>query len=160
MSFIARTAWVALLLFVAGELFAFTVEYGDLFKVSDIENKNGIPVLPLTRGKYDNIRVLDKETFEFLKACSQVCTQTSGQGLVEVRELRPAKTREGMWIVDVAIDEKWLITFLVFSRKNTYEIQQPKDFNFLDTDLKGKVEKLIIDSIQRSHSPAKQENPR
>ena len=158
MIWIARTALVVLWLCVAGELCALTVEYGNLFKVSDVQHKNGRPVLPLTREQYDNIRVLDKETFEFLKHCRQNCTQPSGEGSVQVREVRPAKTRDGMWIADVSIDGKWLITFLVFRHAAAYEVKQPEHFDFLDIVLKGRVEKLIVDSIKKNNSTAKQEN--
>jgi hypothetical protein len=101
---------------------------------------------------------LDKETFEFLKHCRQNCTQPSGEGAVQVREVRPAKTRDGMWIADVSIDGKWLITFLVFRHAAAYEVKQPEHFDFLDIVLKGRVEKLIVDSIKKNNSTAKQEN--
>ncbi|MBR4592565.1 MAG: hypothetical protein IKO35_05095, partial [Elusimicrobiaceae bacterium] len=66
--FLAKRAVVLgwCLLSVLG-LRAFDLQYGSLFQVSGITLQNGSPVLPLTRGKYVNVRVLDKDTFDFLK---------------------------------------------------------------------------------------------
>ena len=97
---------------------AFDLQYGALFSVTGIELKNNRPVLPLTRGKYANVRVLDKETFALLKSCAPSCQQKDVDGNTEIKSFRAAKTRTDMWIADVAVDERWLLTFLVFKNKD------------------------------------------
>ena len=157
MKFLARMACIALCLCTAGELCALTLQYGKLFSVSAVRQQNGLPVLPLSRGKYANIRVLEKETFELLKTCGQKCTQPSGEGVVKMAEIRPAKTRKEMWIADVSFDGKWLITFLVFARDNGYDIKLPEHFEFLDSALQGRVEDLIETEIKNLSSQPRQE---
>ena len=67
--FYKRIVLLGLCLWASSGLCAFTLQYGSLFKVADITlSQEGKPVLPLARGKYANIRVLTKDTFEMLKS--------------------------------------------------------------------------------------------
>lgn len=122
---------------------AFDVSYGSLFQISHISRRNGIVVLPLSRGKYANIRVLERETFDFLTACPEACVQDAAAGEVKVEDFRAAKTREGMWIADVSFDGRWLITFLVFQNKDDYSVKPPENFHFLDDGLRRRTETTL-----------------
>ena len=122
-----RAVVLGLCLLGAVWLRAFDVQYGSLFKITGIGLEKGRPVLPLSRGKYANVRVLDKSTFDLLKTCAPACKQESAAGEVRLQEVRAAKTRPGMWIADVAVDGKWLLTFLVFQQKDGFSFIVPQD---------------------------------
>ncbi len=141
--FWGRTVLTVFLLFVSGGLCAFDLEYGSWFRVEDISMQEGRPVLPLERGQYANLRVLDEETFSFLKTCSADCLQENVSADPELFEIRAALTRPGMWIADVSFDGKWLVTFLVFQNKDGYVVKEPDNFVFLDSRLKQKVERML-----------------
>ena len=147
--FCKRIVLLGLCLFVAPGLCAFTLQYGTLFQVADITlSQAGKPVLPLSRGKYANVRVLDKDTFEILKKCPALCRQTADKGEMVIHDFRPAKTRPGMWIAQVSYDEKWLVTFLIFQNKKGFGVVAPEHFVFLDKDLKARTEKLLSSRAQ------------
>lgn len=161
MRFLGRAVFapaVCLLLGVGG-LRALDVSYGSLFRVSGVSRPEGKAVLPLSRGKYANVRVLDWETLEFVNACTEPCVQDAGPGRIKTADFRPAKTRGGMWIADVAFDGKWLITFLVFQNKNGYGVKPPEEFIFLDENLRGRVEKALGALAGQNPSPAREEKP-
>lgn len=122
-----RAAVLAVILLSALGLRAFDLQYGSLFTVHGITLHKGRPVLPLSRGKYANVRVLDKGTFEFLKTCAPACVQADAGGKVRVHHVRAAKTRPDMWIADVAVDERWLLTLLVFKHKDEFSFVLPQD---------------------------------
>ena len=136
-------AALGLFLFCCQGVGAFDLEYGTLFRVSGIALKQNRPVLPLTRGKYANVRVLDKATFETLKACPSLCRQEKGEGELQIRSFRAAKTRAGMWIADVAVDQKWLLTFLVFQKEGQFSFVVPQAVTVLDPNWLSRVEQLL-----------------
>ena len=68
-------------------LCAFDLQYGSLFNVKGITLKNGLPVLPTSRGKYANVRVLDKGTFELLRTCPADCKQPAADGQVQISHM-------------------------------------------------------------------------
>lgn len=150
MFWIKRTALAAVLLSVSCGLCAFDLQYGSFFKVSQISLQGGRPVLPLARGKYANVRVLDKETFSFLKTCSGVCRQEEESAAPRVYEIRAALTRKGMWIADVSFGDKWLVTFLIFQNLDGYGIVEPENFTFLDSRLKKQVHQLLAQAAGKS----------
>ncbi|MCQ2410754.1 MAG: hypothetical protein MJ053_04570 [Elusimicrobiaceae bacterium] len=123
---------------------AFDLQYGTLFKVSGITlSSDGLPVLPLARGKYANVRVLDKNTFEFLQTCAASCKQQEAAGQTEVISFRAAKTRPDMWIADVAVDNRWSLTFLVFKNKSGFSVVTPSDITVRDRMWLSHVEQLL-----------------
>lgn len=136
---------------------ALTVSYGDLFEVSGVFRAADKVLFPLTRGKYANIRILTRETLEFVKACPEFCVQDAGSGEIKVEEIRAAKTRGGMWIADVSVDGHWLITFLIFQNKNGYGIKPPDEVRFLDKGLLVRTEEALASSADKLR--AKEETP-
>ena len=124
-------------------LCAFDLQYGSLFNVKGITLKNGLPVLPLSRGKYANVRVLDKETFELLRTCGAVCKQPVAEGQLDISHIRPAKTRPDMWIADVSVDKKWLLTFLVFKKGEEVSFISPEGVEILDAPWLSRVRNLL-----------------
>lgn len=145
MRFLRRAAFALAVLFCPWTLRAFDVLYGSLFQISNVSRLEGKTLLPLSRGKYANIRVLTRETLRFITACPEPCVQDAGAGKIKAEEFRAAQTRGGMWIADVSFDGKWLITFLVFQNKNGYAVKPPENFLFLDKNLRRRVEKILTD---------------
>ncbi len=125
---------------------AFDLQYGSLFTVRGITLNKGRPVLPLSRGKYANVRVLDKDTFALLKTCDPSCAQ-EGVGKIQLRQLRAAKTRPDMWIADVSVDEKWLLTFLVFKNKDGFSFIVPQDVRIVKERWLDEIKALIQTQI-------------
>ncbi len=142
-----RAAVLAVILLSALGLRAFDLQYGSLFTVHGITLHKGRPVLPLSRGKYANVRVLDKSTFEFLKTCAPACVQADAGGKVRVHHVRAAKTRPDMWIADVSVDEKWLLTFLVFKNKDGFSFIVPQDVHILKERWLNEIKALIQTQI-------------
>ena len=147
MFFIRRVAWVVVWLGCVASLHALEVQYGSLFRVQGIELKDNRPVLPLSRGQYANVRVLDKETWEFVRTCKSPCTQTA-TGEIEVFSLRAAKTRPGMWISEVAVDKKWLLTFLVFKEGKKFGFITPQPVTIQDSAWLDKLHRLLQERIE------------
>ena len=147
MGWFARTVLWGCFFGSACGLCAFDLQYGSLFSVAGITIKDGKPVLPLSREKYANVRVLDKETFDFLKNCTASCKQPGGEGEVQIVAFRAAKTRAGMWIADVSIDEKWLLTFLLFQTEEKVDVVFPQEVNILNKDWFDKVLILLRGQI-------------
>lgn len=141
--FWARTALGLLGCLVSSGLCALSLQYGTFFQISGIQLQEGRPVLPVSRGKYADIRVLDKATFAFLTTCPSDCLQPSEEGAVSISRFRAAKTQGNMWIADVEIDQRWLITFLVFRKGNTYRFGIPEEFVFLDEHFQKQVEEML-----------------
>ncbi len=142
-----RAAVIGLLVLLSAVwLRAFDLQYGSLFTVRGITLHKGRPVLPLSRGKYANVRVLDKDTFALLKTCALSCAQ-EGEGKIQLRQLRVAKTRPDMWIADVSVDEKWLLTFLVFKNKDGFSFIVPQDVHILKERWLNEIKALIQTQI-------------
>lgn len=154
--FFKRTALTVCLWFVSCGLCAFDLQYGSFFTIQNIVLEQGRPVLPLARGKYANTRVLDKDTFSFLKTCTGSCQQEASAAQPELLDIRAALTRPGMWIADVSFDGKWLITFLIFENQTGYSVKEPEHFIFLDEPLKTQVHQLLASAAGRMKAAAKQ----
>ena len=148
--FLRRTVLTVCLMGVACGLCAFDLQYGSFFRVKDIVLEQGRPVLPLTRGKYADVRVLDRETFDLLKNCSVPCRQEADSAGTEIFDIRAALTRPGMWIAEVSFGGQWLVTFLIFQNKSGYDIKEPEKFVFLDRLLKKKVENMLSSAAART----------
>jgi hypothetical protein len=127
-----RVAILALLLLNAVWLRAFDLQYGELFCVTNLTQKKGKVILPVTRGKYTNVRVVDKATYRLLKTCGNLCKQESLGGEISVTQMRKAQTRYNMWIADVTVDSRWLLTFLVFRNKDGFDFIVPQDVRVTD----------------------------
>ena len=127
----------------------FDVTYGSFFTVRGVTQKQGKPVLPTTRGKYVNVRVLDKETVDFLRACTENCVQQGADGQTEVTSLRAAKTREGMWIAEVAVDKRWLLTFLIFQNPTGYGVVAPEAVAIKQKSWRRQVEQQLAEAVTR-----------
>lgn len=145
MRFLGRAVFALAVLCWPWTLRAFDVSYGSLFQVADVSVSADKVTLPLSRGQYANIRILTRQTFDFVKSCFGPCVQDAGSGEIKVEEFRAAKTRGGMWIADVSFDGYWLVTFLVFQNKNGYAVKPPEDFRFLDKKLRSRAEKTLTD---------------
>ncbi len=138
-------------------LCALDLQYGSFFKVRHITLQQGRPVLPLARGKYANLRILDRETFRFVQACPAVCRQPAASADPQVTEIRAALTRPGMWIAEVSFGGQWQITFLIFKNQNGYAVKEPDDFIFLDGNLKQQVRQLLVSAASRGEAAARGE---
>lgn len=140
-----RAVVVILLVWInAFGLRAFDWQYGELFEIRGIEMQQGWPVMPLTRGKYANVRVLNKETFDLLRTCQQKhCKQTAQTGSAEIESWRAARTRTGMWIADVKVDEQWLLTFLIFQTDKHIRFVPPDCIRVLNHNWLSSVEALL-----------------
>ena len=143
-----RTGWVFLLLLFASTLHALSVEVPGSFTISAVARQEGNLVLPSER-TYQNIRILDRGTYRFVSSCEQPCVQPLTQVVPTVAEVRPAKTRKGMWIVQVDFNHAWLITFLVFQKEKGYNIKPPQDFKFLSDALAMQTREAILQAIRQ-----------
>ena len=123
--------------------------YGSFFRVQGITIEQGRPVLPLTRKKYTNVRILDEETYRWLLACqTELCSQSSVEGKTEILSLRAAKTRPGMWIAQVSVDQRWLLTFLVFKNPDGYGFVVPDTVLITNARWREQIERQLVDKLE------------
>lgn len=129
---------------------AFKVQVGTFFEIDKIAYKKGRLALPVTRRKYHNVRVLERDTFLWLATCQnkEICKQEVPSLSFSLERLRAASTHKGMWIADVSFGEKWLVTFLVFKQKEGYSLKAPDVFNYLDVPYGRQVEKVIVQAVE------------
>ena len=127
---------------------AFEVEYGSLFKITDVVLSDGLPVLPLSNGKYADVRVLDKETFDFLKTCPARCKQPAVNTGTVVSAIRPAKTRENMWIAELEVDGKWLLVVLAFGKGDDVSVVFPPSVTVLNEKWRKQAAKQVLDAVK------------
>lgn len=144
-----RATCLLLLLGCTFGLRALDLQYGSLFTVRGILLEKGRPVMPITRGKYVNVRVLDKGTYQLLKTCPSPCLQKEVAGKIEIVRVRAAKTRPGMWISEVAVDGKWLLTFLVFKNENKFSFIAPDVLEIFDKEWLARVQTTLQARIER-----------
>ena len=139
------------MMFSSPVLWGFKVQVGSFFEIDKITYKKGRLVLPVTRRKYHNVRVLDKETFVWLSSCGEqtICKQALAEASFQIEQIRPAQTRPDMWIADVSFGDKWLITFLLFKNGNDFSLQVPKVFKFLDVQLQTQVFKELVARVEK-----------
>ncbi len=127
------------LLFAAVSAGAFDFQYGDVLRVSAVTRAQNALRLPLTRGKYANIRVLTRPVYEFLLSCAEPCRLERAETGFSVAEFRAAKSRPGMWIADVDFNGELEVTFLVFKNKSGFLVKTPEPVAFMDRALQKRV---------------------
>ena len=142
-----KHVWVLAILCLAPTLHALEVQVGSSFTITGIMRQEGKSLLPQQRTYYD-IRIMDRNTYDFVATCHEPCKQTVGQVDVAVEEVRPAKTHPDMWIVSVRISPGWLVTFLVFREgNNRWSVKNPAHFKFLDKSLQTQTREKIIAAV-------------
>lgn len=145
-----RAGWGLLLLLLAPALHALDVTVGSSFTIKNITREGGKVVLPVERQKYYNVRILAPAAFDFVQTCTEPCVQPLSEVVPSVQEVRPAQTRANMWLVSVVFNRAWLITCLVFKRGETYAVEFPADFVFLDKKLEEKTRTLVVQRVQEA----------
>jgi len=144
-----RTGWVFLLLLFAPALHALVVEVPGSFTISGVTRSEGKVILPSER-TYQNIRILDKSTYDFVTACQEPCVQPLPQVTPVLADVRPARTRGQMWIVQVDFNGAWLITFLVFQKGKEYNIKPPEHFTFTSDVLAQQTRQVIVNAVKEN----------
>lgn len=135
---------------------AFEVAYGPFFTVQGVEIRQGMAVLPLTRGKYANARVLDRETFNWLNRCKDKrCVQTDRGAQTEILVLRAADSRENMWIAEVAVDQRWALTFLIFEHESGYRVVVPESIKVNRKDWFKSLEVQLAQAVDQFKAEGK-----
>lgn len=132
MFWIRRALVLCLGVLWAGPVCAFTFSYGNLLEVKDVQNKNGTLMLPITKRKYNNVKVLAKKVYSFLEQCKKDCRYETAGKKFEIAQFRLASSREDMLIVQVDIQQEIRLTFLVFKGKKTPFIKAPNEVVFKD----------------------------
>ena len=144
----AKWALVGIFLILTPTLHALDVSYGSFLKITGIERAAGKLILPVERKKYANVRILDKDTYQFVKSCQNPCVQDVQTVTVSVPEVRPAKDRPSMWIATVAFNQAWQGTFLVFLQGEKYRVKSPTNLFFLQQALKKQTEDAIVSAVK------------
>ena len=135
---------------------ALDVVYGPFFKICGVKAQQGRLTLPLTRKQYANVRILDQETYRWLLTCqTATCSQPNAQGKTEVSSLRAAQTRPGMWIADVSVDERWLLTLLIFATPTGYNVVVPDVTLITQSAWRKQVEKQVVEAVIRFREDGK-----
>lgn len=142
--FCLKRAPALLLLLFAVPAGAFTFSYGNFFDVKDVKNEGGALVLPLARGKYKNVKVLQKDVFDFLLQCRQACRYPVQEAQFVPADFRKAFTKEDMLIADVDFNGEITLTFLVFKNRNGFWVKTPEEAVFKDKKLEKRVKKQLI----------------
>ncbi len=123
---------------------AFTFSYGNVFDVQDVKNEGGVPVLPLSGGKYKNVKVLDKDLYDFLLQCKTDCRYPAEEISFVSADYRKAFTNERMLIADVDFNGEISLTFLVFKNKDGFSVKTPAEAVFKDRKLEKRVKTYLI----------------
>ena len=152
---------VLLCLLCAADGYAFKVQYGNFFTIDRVRVEQGLPVLPLTRGKYETVRIVGKDTLEYIKNCrgaveKEVCTQPAAERVtLRAGEIIPVPENPCQWRVEVVFDGQWLVQALAEKAGEQYKITYPRAFAFVRTDSVHKkttahtmFEKQVSDFIQ------------
>ena len=145
---IAKWALVGVVVMLTPTLYALDVSYGSFLKITGIERAEGKIVLPTERKKYHNVRILGKDTYQFVKSCTAPCVQSVQTVEIVVTDVRPAKERSDMWIATVAFNQAWQVTFLVFRNGETYQIKIPVNLFFLQRTFKKRTEEVITAAVK------------
>ena len=143
-----HVGWVFSLLLVTPALHALDITVGSSFTITDVSRTDGQVILPAERNKYYDIRILNKATFDFVQTCTAPCVQPLTEVVPFVQEIRPAKTRENMWLATVDFQHAWSVTFLVFKRGESYSLQEPKHFVFQDKSLQARTQEIILKAVE------------
>ena len=140
---IKRTLAVVVALVLTIPACAFTFSYGSLFEVKEVKNKDGALQLPLTRKKYKNVKVLSKQLYGFLQACTSDCAYEINGAELNMQQYRAAASRADMWIAQVSVNEEILLTFLVFKNENGFHVKFPEVVQFKSAVFKKNLQKYI-----------------
>ena len=152
-----------LCLFGAVNGYAFKVQYGNFFTIERVAVKQDVLVLPLTRGEREDIRILDKRTFETVKNCAgltekEVCLQEAVAVPLRAGNIIPAE-KECRWRVSLVFNEQWLVRAETALADGQFKVFYPPAFAFVKADKKQKrvssvektpteFEKQVSDFIQ------------
>lgn len=145
-----RRALVLCLCLCAVEACAFTFSYGNLFEVKDVKNEGGALVLPLSRGKYKNVKVLSKDVYDFLLQCKKDCRYAAPGGRFASGDYRKAFTNERMMIADVDFNGEIILTFIVFKNKNGFSVKTPAEAVFKDKKLEKRVRAYLENLAEKT----------
>ena len=145
-------------LFLALPLCALDVQYGTFFTVKGVSVQDGKLVLPLARKKYANVRILDKATYQWVLACKpDNCVWQAAPGHTQIQSVREANTRPGMWIAQVDVDGKWVLTFLVFENPDGFGFVVPQEIVITAKSWQDSIEQQIAAEITRLKEEGKDE---
>lgn len=145
-----RVLAVSVLCLAACAAYAFTFSYGEIFDVQDVQNKNGILLMPLTNGKYKNVKVLSKDVYRFLSDCRLDCHYLAVGNEFASTDYRQAFTREGMLIADVDFNQEIAVTFLVFKNKDGFSVKAPETVVFKDKKILKQVEQYLKNLAEKT----------
>ncbi len=123
---------------------AFTFSYGNVLDVKDVKLENGVLLLPQTGGKYKNVKVLEKDVYDFLLQCKKDCRYSVQDVHFVSADYRKAFTNENMLIADVDFNNEITLTFLVFKNKEGFSVKTPQEAIFKDKKLEKQVKKYLI----------------
>lgn len=137
------------LLLVVTPVRAFTFSYGNLFDVKDVRTENGAPRLPLTRGKYRNIKLLSKQLYVFLGGCRADCRYEAQGSRFAADDYRRAFTNDRMMIADVTFNDEIILTFLVFKNKDGFSVKTPEEAVFKDKELERSVRQNLTELAEK-----------
>lgn len=143
MFLLKRTLLVLCFVCMAASACAFDWTYGNWWEVKDVKNEGGVLLMPLTRGKYNNVKVLSKNVYDFLSRCQSDCYSPADTAFFSVSSYRKAKTRERMLIAQVDINAELLVTFLVFKNKQGFSVKGPEAVVFKDKKLEQEIKKYL-----------------
>lgn len=149
--FFKRAVWVVCLL--AGCVCparAFTFSYGHWLDVPQVRQEGGALVLPLTNGKYRNVKVLSKDVYDFLLQCRQDCRYEADQVEFVSTDYRRALTHERMLIAEVELNGELMLTYLAFKNKNGISVKAPAAVTFRDQKLARRIQDYVATLAQET----------
>lgn len=129
---------------------AFTFSYGGFFDVKDVQNENGVLTLPLSRGKYKDVKVLDKNLYDFLHVCRGPCRYEVQEIKFQSTDYRIAFTNEDLLIADIDFNDEIALTFLVGKKETGFWIKTPDEVVFRDETLRWRVEEHLVRLAEQS----------
>lgn len=129
---------------------AFTFSYGNVFDVKDVKLENGVLMLPLSGGKYKNVKVLEKDVYDFLLQCKKDCRYPTDEVHFVSADYRKAFTNERLLIADVDFNGEVALTFLVFKNKDGFSVKAPAEAVFKDKKLQKQVNNYLIRLAERT----------
>lgn len=147
MFFIRRTLFALFCVCIAASACAFDWTYGSLLEVKDVKNEGGVLFMPLTRGKYNNVKILSKEIYNFLSQCKKNCYSSADTASFSVADIRKAQTNERMFIAQVELNAEVLVTFLVFKNKKGISVKSPEEVIFKDKKLEQEIKNYLKELV-------------
>ena len=136
MSFKRILVWLCLLCGAVNG-YAFKVQYGNFFTIDRVRVKQGVVVLPLTRAKHEDVRILDSTTLEYVKSCGalndkEVCRQDAAAVPLRAGTIIPLPAEKGCrWLVPVVFNEQWLVRITAVKNGAQEELIYPPVFGFV-----------------------------